>query len=97
MRNLLEKDTPFDFDESCLQGFNFLKEKLIQIPIMALSDYGFPFKIICDASDFVVRATLGQRKDKVFQIIYYASRTLNEVQGNYITIENEMLAVVYPV
>ena len=94
MCNLLEKDTPFDFDESCLQGFNFLKEKLIQIPIMALSDYGFPFKIMCDANDFAIGAILGRRKDKVFRAIYYASRTLNEAQGNYTTIKKEMLAVV---
>ena len=36
--NLLEKDAPFDFDESCLQEFNILKEKLIQAPIMAVPD-----------------------------------------------------------
>ena len=62
---------------------------------MAVPDWGFPFEIMCDASDFAVGAVLGQRKDKVFRAIYYASRTLNEAQGNYTTTEKEMLAVVY--
>ena len=39
--NLLEKDTPFHFDEACLQSFNTLKEKLIQAPIMAAPDWTF--------------------------------------------------------
>ncbi|XP_047251386.1 uncharacterized protein LOC124886595 [Capsicum annuum] len=50
---------------------------------------------MCDASDVVVGAVLGQRKDKVFCSIYNASKVLNDAQMNYTVIENEMLAVVY--
>ena len=50
---------------------------------------------MCNASDYVVRAILGQRKNKVFHVIHYASKVLNEAQINYATIEKEFLAVVY--
>ena len=50
---------------------------------------------MCDASDFAVGAVLGQRKEKVLYAIYYASRTLNEAQLNYATIEKELLAVAF--
>ena len=50
---------------------------------------------MCDASDFVVGAVLGQRKEKVFYAIYYASRTLNDAQLNYATTKKELLAVVF--
>ena len=50
---------------------------------------------MCDASDFAVGAVLGQRVDKVFRTIYYASRTLNGAQLNYATTEKELLAIVY--
>ena len=40
-------------------------------------------------------AVLGQRKEKIFRAIYYASRTFNEVQENYSTTEKEMLAIVF--
>jgi hypothetical protein len=53
------------------------------------------FKIICDASDYAVRAVLGQRAEKLPHVIYYASKTLNDAQLNYSTIEKELLAVVF--
>ena len=50
---------------------------------------------MCDASDFAMGAILGQRKEKIFRAIYYASRTFNEAQENYSTTEKEMLAIVF--
>ncbi|XP_016498148.1 uncharacterized protein LOC107816914 [Nicotiana tabacum] len=37
-----------------------------------------PFEIMCDASDVVVGAVLGQRNDKMFRPIYYTSLMLND-------------------
>ena len=50
---------------------------------------------MCDASDIVVGVVLGQRKNQVFQAIYYASKMLNSAQCNYATTEKELLAVVF--
>ncbi|XP_073279548.1 uncharacterized protein [Primulina huaijiensis] len=50
---------------------------------------------MCDASDYTVDAFLGQRKEKMFRAIYYASHTMDETQQNYTTLEKEMLAVVF--
>ena len=50
---------------------------------------------MCDASDFAIGAVLGQRKEKVFYAIYYASRTLNDAQLNYATTNTKLLAVVF--
>ncbi|GJV44775.1 reverse transcriptase domain-containing protein [Tanacetum coccineum] len=54
-----------------------------------------PFELMCDASDYAVGAVLGQRKDKYFRPIYYASKTLSDAQTNYIVTEKELLAMVY--
>ncbi|GJR06451.1 reverse transcriptase domain-containing protein [Tanacetum coccineum] len=40
-------------------------------------------------------AVLGQRKTKHFQPIHYASKTMTDAQAHYITMEKELLAVVY--
>ena len=83
MTRLLEKDAPFEFDEACLTAFDLLKQKLTQAPIMITPDWNLPFEIMCDASDSAVGAVLGQRKDKHFQPIHYASKTLTPAQENY--------------
>ena len=92
---LLEKDTRFNFDDSCKAAFEEIKIKLVQEPIMAAPEWDQGFEIMCDASDFAMGAVLGQRKEKIFRTIYYASRTFNEAQENYSTTEKEMLAVVF--
>nr|GEX96796.1 reverse transcriptase domain-containing protein [Tanacetum cinerariifolium] len=40
-------------------------------------------------------AVLGQRHEKHFKPIHYASKTMNDAESNYTTTEKEMLAVVY--
>src|SRR3954471_8157451 len=50
---------------------------------------------MCDASDFAVGAVLGQRVDKKFNVIHYASKTLDSAQHNYALTEKEFLAVVF--
>nr|GEY82840.1 reverse transcriptase domain-containing protein [Tanacetum cinerariifolium] len=50
---------------------------------------------MCDASDYAVGAFLGQRIEKHFRPIHYASKTMNQAEANYTTTEKEMLAVVY--
>nr|GEY50406.1 reverse transcriptase domain-containing protein [Tanacetum cinerariifolium] len=54
-----------------------------------------PFELMCDASDFIVGAVLGQRIEKYFRPIHYISKTMTEAESNYTTTEKEMLAVVY--
>ena len=62
---------------------------------MVTPDWNKQFEIMCDASDFAIGAVLGQRTEKMFKAIYYASKTFNEAQENYSTTEKEMLAMVF--
>nr|GEW33839.1 reverse transcriptase domain-containing protein [Tanacetum cinerariifolium] len=93
--HLLEKDTPFIFSEDCIKDFQTLKQKLTKAPILIALNWDLPFELICDASDFAIGAVLGQRYEKHFWLIHYASKTLIKAESNYTTTEKEMLAVVY--
>jgi RNase H-like domain found in reverse transcriptase len=53
--------------------------------ILQLPDWRLPFEIICDASDYVVGAVLGQQVEKKSHAIYYANKVLDETQVNYTT------------
>ena len=72
-----------------------LKDKLVSAPIVVAPDWSYPFELMCDASDYAIGAVLGQKREKIFQVIYYASRTLNDAQLNYATTEKELLAIVF--
>ncbi|KAM1006077.1 hypothetical protein ACFX2A_002871 [Malus domestica] len=92
---LLQKDVAFDFDDAYSTAFKQLKEALTSAPIITPPDWSLPFELMCDASDYVIGAVLGQRKNKQPHVIYYASRTLNDAQLNYSTTEKELLVVVF--
>ena len=92
---LLEKDANFNFDESCQSSFEDIRSRLVEAPIMAKPDWTKEFEIMCGASDYAMGAILGQKTDKMFRAIYYASKTFNEAQENYSNTEKEMLAMVF--
>jgi hypothetical protein len=93
--SLLAKDAPFDFNEECHATFESLKKTLTLTPIIQPPNWIVPFEIMCDASDYVVGAVLGQRVEKLPYVIYYASKILNDAHLNYSTTEKELLAVIF--
>nr|GEV23081.1 DNA-directed DNA polymerase [Tanacetum cinerariifolium] len=95
MTRPLEKDTSFFFSKECVEAFQTLKRKLTKASILIALDWDLPFELMCDASDFAINVVLGQRQEKHFRPIHYASKTMTEAESNYTTTEKEMLAVVY--
>nr|GEW73706.1 reverse transcriptase domain-containing protein [Tanacetum cinerariifolium] len=95
MTHLLEKNTSFIFSEDCIKAFQTLKKKLTEAPILIAPNWDVPFKLMCDASDFSIGAVLGQRHEKYFRPIHYASKMMTDAESNYTTTEKEMLAIVY--
>ncbi|GJU83767.1 reverse transcriptase domain-containing protein [Tanacetum coccineum] len=95
LTKLLEKDTPFEFDDECRRAFESLKEKLTCAPVIVSPNWNLPFELMCDASDFAIGAVLGQKDGKNFHPIYFASKTLNSAQQKYTVTEKELMAVVF--
>ncbi|RVW18310.1 Retrovirus-related Pol polyprotein from transposon 412 [Vitis vinifera] len=88
-------DAKFEWDDKCQRSFELLKQFLTSAPIVRAPNWELPFEVMCDSSDYAIGAVLGQREDGKPYVIYYASKSLNDAQRNYTTIEKELLAVVY--
>ncbi|GJZ80753.1 reverse transcriptase domain-containing protein [Tanacetum coccineum] len=58
LTKLLEKDTPFEFNDECQKAFELLKEKLTCAPVIVSLNWNLPSELMCDASDFTVGAVL---------------------------------------
>ncbi|GJV90816.1 reverse transcriptase domain-containing protein [Tanacetum coccineum] len=80
---LLEKETRLSSRRIASESILItLKMKLTQAPILVAPDWDLPFEIMCDASDFVVGAVLGQhqvigvvfRGREAFDILKLATR-----------------------
>ncbi|GJS68929.1 reverse transcriptase domain-containing protein [Tanacetum coccineum] len=62
----------------CHAAFETLMKKLTEAPILIAPDWDLPFELMCDASDFAIGVVLGQRHEKNFRPIHYASKTMTE-------------------
>ena len=95
LTTLLCKDKDFFIEKKGERTFEMLKLALIEAPILQSPNWDLSFEIMCDASNYAIGAVLGQRIDKKLIDIWYASKTLAEVQMNYTSTEKELLIVVY--
>ncbi|GJZ86459.1 reverse transcriptase domain-containing protein [Tanacetum coccineum] len=82
LTKLLEKDTPFEFNDECHKAFNSLKEKLTCTPLIVSLNWNLLFELMCDASDFAIRAILGQKDGKHFHPIYFQAKLLMQLSKN---------------
>ncbi|GJX70299.1 reverse transcriptase domain-containing protein [Tanacetum coccineum] len=74
----------------------FIKDfSKISRPMTHLLEKNTPVNSQKIAFDYAIGAVLGQRIEKHFRPIHYASKTIIEAESNYTTTEKEMLAVVY--
>nr|GEY97355.1 reverse transcriptase domain-containing protein [Tanacetum cinerariifolium] len=72
------KRYPFIFSPECVDAFQTLKRKPTEALILIAPNWDMPFELMCDASYFAIGAVLGQRQDKHFRPIHYASKTMTE-------------------
>ena len=92
---LLQKGVTYVWGEQCDKAFNILKNKLISDPILQYPDFDKEFIVTTDASNHSLGAVLSQIVNDTDKPIAYASQTLNDAESRYITVERELLAIVW--
>lgn len=78
-----------------IDAFEKCKELLTNAPLLQFPDFTKPFVLTTDASNFAIGAVLSQGPIGSDKPIAYASRTLNDAETRYSTIEKELLAIVW--
>ncbi|RDY07674.1 Retrovirus-related Pol polyprotein from transposon opus, partial [Mucuna pruriens] len=89
------QDADFVFNQPCVDAFQELKRRLMSMPILQAPNLKLFFELMCDASNFVLGAILGQQVGKRPHVLAYASQMMDATQVNYTTIEKELLAIVF--
>lgn len=80
-------------DPLYIESFEKLKRIITNPPLLIYPDFNKKFVLTTDASNTALGAVLSQENKPVC----YASRTLNNHEKNYSTIERELLAIVWAV
>jgi hypothetical protein len=80
-------------------AFQFLKNCLLENPILRFPDFDLEFIVQTDASGFAVGSVLAQRKivngEKVEYAVAYASQQLDETQEKWHTTDKEAYAIYH--
>ncbi|KAK7501761.1 hypothetical protein BaRGS_00007192, partial [Batillaria attramentaria] len=85
----------FQWSAECQRAFDFLKESLSVVPLLAYPDTSKPYVLYTDASDSCIGACLTQECDGEEKPIYFLSHKLSESQKKWSTIEKEAFAIHY--
>lgn len=91
----LKKNKSIILDANYITCFEKCKRLLTNDPILQYPDFSREFILTTDASNFAIGAILSQGPIGSDKPIAYASRTLNDSESNYSTIEKELLAIVW--
>lgn len=93
---LLKKEQPFVWAEAQQSAFEELKRLLMEEVVLAFPDFSEDglFYLTTDASNSAIGSCLSQGTLPHDRPIYFYSKTLNEAQRKYSTIEKELLAIV---
>lgn len=91
----LKKGKKITLDPEYVNCFEKCKTLLTNDPILQYPDFTKEFNLTTDASNVAIGAVLSQGPIGSDRPVCYASRTLNDSEINYSTIEKELLAIVW--
>lgn len=95
LRRLTRKGTPFKWGKEQEKAFSILKEELANTDTLAYFDTKAETRIIADASPVGLGAILLQKQKGENRVVYYASRSLSDVERRYSQTEKEALALIW--
>jgi hypothetical protein len=90
MDTVKKRHNSFHWIEEAKKSFNLLKRKIMEQPILVLSDFRKTFQVKCNASGFAIGAFLSQED----RPIAYFNEKLNEVKVKYSTYDKEVYAII---
>eukprot|EP00745_Piridium_sociabile_P008697 TRINITY_DN158_c0_g1_i1.p1 TRINITY_DN158_c0_g1~~TRINITY_DN158_c0_g1_i1.p1 ORF type:complete len:1374 (-),score=188.80 TRINITY_DN158_c0_g1_i1:1054-5175(-) len=101
---LTKKYARFHWDENCQKAFEYLKESLSVVPLLAYPDTRKPYVLYTDASDTCIGACLTQQQEykglesgtEMIEVpIYFLSHKLSDSQKKWSVVEKEAFAIHY--
>ena len=95
LTKLISKNARFHWGTEAQEAFEYLKQKLVEAPILGYPDVTKPYSLYTDASDYSVGGILTQDSPEGEKVICYVSHQLTPNRLHYPVIEKECFAIIY--
>lgn len=93
LKNLLKKNSIFNWTDNCQNVFEQLRYHLMSPPILSYPDFSKKFILTTDASNIACGAVLSQNNDGKDLPIAHASKAFSKAEAKKPTIMQEMIAI----
>ena len=95
LHDMIKKDQKWDWTERQEEAFRELKERFTKEPVLAVSDLDKKMTMEVDALDYTTGGVLSvECEDKLWRLVAFLSKSLNEMERNYEIHNKEMLAII---
>ena len=92
---LAKKDRIFEWTEACAQGFQDLKDRVVEAPVLAHFDPKLQCWLETDSSDYVSGGILSQMgEDDELHPVAFFSKNMSPAECNYEIYDKELLAII---
>jgi len=92
---MVKKDKKWDWTEKQEKAFKKLKEKFTKEPVLVVPDLDKKMRMGVDASDYATGGVLSMEcKNRLWRLVAFLSKSLNEMERNYKIHDKEMLAII---
>ena len=91
----MKKDKKWDWTEKQERAFGELKRRFTEEPVLVVPDLDKKMRMEVDASDYATEGVLSMEcEDKLWRLVAFLSKSLNEMERNYEIHDKEMLAII---
>jgi len=95
LHNMVKKDKKWKWMEKQDKAFKELKRRFTEEPVLAAPDLDKKMRIEVDASDYAMGGVFSMEcEDRLWRLVVFLSKSLNETERNYEIHVKEMLAIV---
>ena len=93
--DMVKKDQKWDWTEKQEKAFRELKGRFTKEPVLAAPDLDKKMQMEVDASNYTIDRVLSMEcEDRLWQLVAFLLKSLNETERNYEIHNKEMLAII---
>jgi len=95
LHDIVRKDQKWDWTEKQEKAFRELKERFTKELVLAALDLDKKMRMEVDALNYATGGVLSMKyEDKLWRLVAFLSKSLNETERNYEIHDKEMLAII---